>query len=109
MANMCSESLEGESPTPPRDAFEEPPEVVVNERSTERAVIEEDTAHFNYMLERSQHLWKQDLDADDFCKLAATTMRLIEMRRRMMLLPTERERSTKGMGSGFFGAFGDPN
>lgn len=87
--------------------FEKPPEPLVNEMSLETAVIEEDTSHFNYMLKRSEKLWQTNLDADDFCKLANTTMKLLEMRRKMMLLRTERTPDKGKNGTGYFGAFAD--
>lgn len=116
--DLVREPVEGlsspdDSPAPEQSEspWEAPPEPIVTELSTQSDVIEEDVTHFNFLLRRLQRQWKFPLDTEDTCKLVATTMKLLELRRKMMLLPTEAPKDdgkSNGFGKGgYFGAFAD--
>ena len=61
-------------------------------------VMEDDIAHYSFMLLAIREAWKCACNIDDVCRLALTTTAVLKERRKAMLLPAEAVKDPKGAG-----------
>lgn len=81
----------------------------VNSTSVFLEVIAEDTGIINHSIKAMKEGWRAATTVDEICKLALTTAKLLEARRKLMLFDYEKTqgRGAGGRNSGYLGAFDD--